>query len=231
MTVLFPVSLFLFFFFLFFLLLMLSFVTVSEYKFEFFFVLPCSHMIVVCFCFFVFAQMLNPIIYVTFHQDFRRAFKHLLCFQCSSLGSRLRAEAYRSQYGGSHGQLSRVEMARSKKYVHRPTSSLPEGVSAAPSFSPVAYQGSLHGQQNENGPRVQFQPDTTSISGAEVAPFLSSPGVAVDRDCFITTPNSTSGFVLPLGNTSVNTAGSPSVAHSTRLTNTATTTMATGCAN
>lgn len=48
------------------------------------------------------AQMLNPIIYVTFHQDFRRAFKYLLCCQCSTMGSRLRAEAYLSQYGKSH---------------------------------------------------------------------------------------------------------------------------------
>lgn len=45
--------------------------------------------------------MLNPIIYVTFHQDFRRAFKYLLCLQCSTMGSRLRAEAYISQYGGN----------------------------------------------------------------------------------------------------------------------------------
>ena len=44
-------------------------------------------------------QMLNPIIYVTFHQDFRRAFKYLLCLQCATMGSRLRAEAYQSQYG------------------------------------------------------------------------------------------------------------------------------------
>ena len=50
--------------------------------------------------------MLNPIIYVTFHQDFRRAFKYLLCLQCSTMGSRLRAEAYISQYGGSLGHLN-----------------------------------------------------------------------------------------------------------------------------
>ncbi|KAH9417363.1 5-hydroxytryptamine receptor 7 [Dermatophagoides pteronyssinus] len=43
-------------------------------------------------------SMLNPIIYVTFHQDFRRAFKYLLCFQCRSMGTRLREEAYLSQY-------------------------------------------------------------------------------------------------------------------------------------
>lgn len=47
-------------------------------------------------------SMLNPIIYVTFHQDFRKAFKYLLCFKCSSLGARLREEAYQSQFGSSH---------------------------------------------------------------------------------------------------------------------------------
>ncbi len=44
-------------------------------------------------------SMLNPIIYVTFHQDFRKAFRYLLCFQCASLGTRLREEAFQSQYG------------------------------------------------------------------------------------------------------------------------------------
>ena len=42
---------------------------------------------------------LNPIIYVTFHQDFRQAFRYLLCCQCSTMGTRLRQEAYRSQFG------------------------------------------------------------------------------------------------------------------------------------
>lgn len=44
-------------------------------------------------------SMLNPIIYVTFHQDFRKAFRYLLCFQCASMGTRLREEAFQSQYG------------------------------------------------------------------------------------------------------------------------------------
>lgn len=44
-------------------------------------------------------SMLNPIIYVTFHQDFRKAFKYLLCLQCASIGTRLREEAYQSQFG------------------------------------------------------------------------------------------------------------------------------------
>lgn len=49
-------------------------------------------------------SMLNPIIYVTFHQDFRQAFKYLLCFQCSSMGTRLRQEAYQHQFGNSNHQ-------------------------------------------------------------------------------------------------------------------------------
>lgn len=51
--------------------------------------------------------MLNPIIYVTFHQDFRRAFKYLLCLQCHSMSSRLRAEAYLSQYGANKNKITR----------------------------------------------------------------------------------------------------------------------------
>ena len=44
-------------------------------------------------------SMLNPMIYVTFHQDFRKAFSYLLCCQCATMGTRLREEAYQSQYG------------------------------------------------------------------------------------------------------------------------------------
>lgn len=44
-------------------------------------------------------SMINPIIYVTFHQDFRKAFRYLLCLQCATMGTRLREEAYQSQYG------------------------------------------------------------------------------------------------------------------------------------
>ena len=44
-------------------------------------------------------SMLNPIIYVTFHHDFRQAFRYLLCLQCSTMDLRLREEAYQSQYG------------------------------------------------------------------------------------------------------------------------------------
>ncbi|XP_053206859.1 octopamine receptor-like [Panonychus citri] len=44
-------------------------------------------------------SMLNPIIYVTFHHDFRKAFRYLLCLQCSTMDFRLRERAYQSQYG------------------------------------------------------------------------------------------------------------------------------------
>ncbi|OQR80223.1 5-hydroxytryptamine receptor 1-like [Tropilaelaps mercedesae] len=43
-------------------------------------------------------SMLNPIIYVTFHQDFRRAFKELLRCHWSTLNSRLRDDYYLRTY-------------------------------------------------------------------------------------------------------------------------------------
>lgn len=67
-------------------------------------------------------SMLNPIIYVTFHQDFRKAFSYLLCCQCATMGTRLREEAYQSQYGcttysshpsgAGHHQLSPIRDRR-----------------------------------------------------------------------------------------------------------------------
>lgn len=67
-------------------------------------------------------SMLNPIIYVTFHQDFRKAFSYLLCCQCATMGTRLREEAYQSQYGcttysshpsgAGHHQLSPIHDRR-----------------------------------------------------------------------------------------------------------------------
>uniref|UniRef100_A0A2L2YVH4 5-hydroxytryptamine receptor 1 n=1 Tax=Parasteatoda tepidariorum TaxID=114398 RepID=A0A2L2YVH4_PARTP len=44
-------------------------------------------------------SMLNPIIYVTFHQDFRKSFKEMLCFRCHLVNETFREEAYRDQYG------------------------------------------------------------------------------------------------------------------------------------
>ena len=44
-------------------------------------------------------SLLNPIIYVTFHHDFRNAFKHLLCFRCLTINERIRKDEYKSQYG------------------------------------------------------------------------------------------------------------------------------------
>ncbi|GIZ04643.1 5-hydroxytryptamine receptor 1 [Caerostris extrusa] len=44
-------------------------------------------------------SMLNPIIYVTFHQDFRKSFREMLCFRCHLVNETFREEAYRDQYG------------------------------------------------------------------------------------------------------------------------------------
>ena len=43
-------------------------------------------------------SMLNPVIYVTFHQDFRRAFRELLRCHWSTLNSRLRDDYYLRTY-------------------------------------------------------------------------------------------------------------------------------------
>lgn len=60
--------------------------------------------------------MLNPIIYVTFHQDFRRAFKYLLCLQCKSMGSRLREEAYINQYGTKFSDQNQIRSADEEEH-------------------------------------------------------------------------------------------------------------------
>ncbi|KAG9509776.1 5-hydroxytryptamine receptor 1, partial [Fragariocoptes setiger] len=44
-------------------------------------------------------SLLNPIIYVTFHHDFRAAFKHLLCCRCSTVNERIRKQEFRQNYG------------------------------------------------------------------------------------------------------------------------------------
>lgn len=44
-------------------------------------------------------SLLNPIIYVTFHHDFRNAFKHLLCLRCMTINEHIRKDEYKSQYG------------------------------------------------------------------------------------------------------------------------------------
>ncbi|UXI15157.1 hypothetical protein NH340_JMT01100 [Sarcoptes scabiei] len=61
-------------------------------------------------------SMLNPIIYVTFHQDFRRAFKYLLCLQCKSMGSRLREEAYINQYGTKFSDQNQIRSADEEEH-------------------------------------------------------------------------------------------------------------------
>ncbi|XP_076362570.1 5-hydroxytryptamine receptor 1-like [Tachypleus tridentatus] len=37
-------------------------------------------------------SMMNPIIYVTFHQDFRRTFKEILCLRCATVNTTMRRE-------------------------------------------------------------------------------------------------------------------------------------------
>ncbi|XP_022255119.1 5-hydroxytryptamine receptor 1-like [Limulus polyphemus] len=37
-------------------------------------------------------SMMNPIIYVTFHQDFRRTFKEILCLRCATVNNTMRRE-------------------------------------------------------------------------------------------------------------------------------------------
>lgn len=44
-------------------------------------------------------SMLNPVIYATFHKDFRKPFKEILCFRCGSLKEMMREEYYHFQYG------------------------------------------------------------------------------------------------------------------------------------
>lgn len=68
--------------------------------------------------------MLNPIIYVTFHKDFRSAFKYLLCFRCATMRSRLRAEAYENQYGAERKRRPKVKVNaanRSEFDLHTPS--------------------------------------------------------------------------------------------------------------
>lgn len=49
-------------------------------------------------------SLLNPIIYVTFHHDFRNAFKHLLCLRCMTINEHIRKDEYKAQYGETHYQ-------------------------------------------------------------------------------------------------------------------------------
>jgi len=42
---------------------------------------------------------LNPVIYATLNRDFRRPFKEILCFRCSTLDSLMRREFYNHQFG------------------------------------------------------------------------------------------------------------------------------------
>lgn len=52
-------------------------------------------------------SLLNPIIYVTFHHDFRNAFKHLLCLRCMTINEHIRKDEFKSQYGETQHQESK----------------------------------------------------------------------------------------------------------------------------
>lgn len=62
-------------------------------------------------------SLLNPIIYVTFHHDFRNAFKHLLCLRCMTINEHIRKDEYKSQYGETHYQenIRKQQQLLSKK--------------------------------------------------------------------------------------------------------------------
>lgn len=49
-------------------------------------------------------SLLNPIIYVTFHRDFRNAFKHLLCLRCLSINEHIRRDEYNDRCGETQYQ-------------------------------------------------------------------------------------------------------------------------------
>lgn len=53
-------------------------------------------------------SMLNPIIYATFHKDFRKPFIEILCFRCGSLSEMMREEYYHFQYGDPAPSPQRV---------------------------------------------------------------------------------------------------------------------------
>jgi len=55
-------------------------------------------------------SLLNPIIYVTFHHDFRNAFKHLLCLRCMTINEHIRKDEYKSQYGDTHYQENKRKL-------------------------------------------------------------------------------------------------------------------------
>ncbi|XP_015788454.1 uncharacterized protein LOC107365460 [Tetranychus urticae] len=65
-------------------------------------------------------SMLNPIIYVTFHHDFRKAFRYLLCLQCSTMDFRLRERAYQSQYGINNSSDNHLHHLTSYQYYTHP---------------------------------------------------------------------------------------------------------------
>ena len=126
--------------------------------------------------------MLNPIIYVTFHQDFRRAFKYLLCLQCSTMGSRLRAEADISQYGGSLGHLNNngANGQGKGKATAKKAATLRANASWSQLDEKVVHFDSGSGGGGKNGAAFQ----QTALQSSSTVPLLSQGATAGgDSDC------------------------------------------------
>ena len=64
-------------------------------------------------------SLLNPIIYVTFHHDFRNAFKHLLCLRCMTINEHIRKDEYKSQFGETHYQENIRKMRNQQQQVRQ----------------------------------------------------------------------------------------------------------------
>jgi 5-hydroxytryptamine receptor 7 len=65
---------------------------------------------------------LNPVIYATLNRDFRRPFKEILCFRCSTLDTLMRREFYNHQFGDDPENLRHKQpLAASRDEVDVPT--------------------------------------------------------------------------------------------------------------
>lgn len=145
--------------------------------------------------------MLNPIIYVTFHQDFRRAFKYLLCLQCSTMGSRLRAEAYISQYGGSlagghhlNGNNNNNGATNGKGGTASSRATLRANASWGQLDERIVAHGGFGETHDHHKPRAQFQQTFNSIPNNQQLPLfpneLSGSTAGEESDDFVVTSSS-----------------------------------------
>ena len=109
-------------------------------------------------------SMLNPIIYVTFHQDFRRAFRYLLCLQCATLDTRMREEAYQNQYG--RASSINLHHHHAASYSHQATTTKDvessEWMSRFAQSPPNQYQQTAE-SPNSRQHHLQTPPEMTSF--------------------------------------------------------------------